>query len=58
MNSNKTIRALFRAVKVDSAQPPYDTIQLKVIYPAQMSGSELEQDLGIVPADSEQAPFH
>jgi len=57
MNSTKTIRAFFRAVKVDSAQPPYDTIQLKVIYPARMSGSELERDLGIVPADSEQAPF-
>jgi predicted dienelactone hydrolase len=57
VKSNKTIRAFFRAVKVDSAQPPYDTIHLKVTYPAQISGSELEQDMGIVPADSEQAPF-
>ncbi|MFH7026352.1 MAG: alpha/beta hydrolase family protein [Heteroscytonema crispum UTEX LB 1556] len=57
MNNNKTIRAFFRAVKCDRAQPPYDTIHLKVIYPAQMSNSELEQDQGIVPADSEKAPF-
>jgi hypothetical protein len=34
MNNNKTIRAFFRAVKCDRAQPPYDTIHLKVTYPA------------------------
>lgn len=55
--NNKTIRAFFRAAKVDSVKPPYDTLHLKVIYPARMSGSEREQDLGIVPADSESAPF-
>lgn len=57
MNSDKTIRAFFRAVTVDNIQPPYNVIHLKVTYPAQISGSELEQDMGIVPADLEQAPF-
>jgi hypothetical protein len=65
MNNNKIIRAFYRAIKCDCevtpkeyrAQPPYDTIHLKVTYPAQMSGSDLERAQGIIPADSEQAPF-
>lgn len=57
MATNKTIRAFFRAAKVEGIQPPYDTIHLKVIYPARMSGNQLEKNLGIVPADPEQAPF-
>lgn len=52
-----TIRAFFRAAKVETAAPPYDTIHLKVFYPAQMSGREQETNLGIIPADSKQAPF-
>lgn len=56
-NSDKVVRAFFRAAKVESAQPPYDTIHLKVLYPARISGSELERDQGIVPANPEQAPF-
>lgn len=52
-----TVRALYRSTKVESAPAPYDTIHLKVFYPAQMSGSEQENNLGIVPADSEKAPF-
>lgn len=52
-----TVRTLFRATKVESAQPPYDTIHLRVFYPAQMSGSELERNQGIVPADPQNAPF-
>lgn len=52
-----TIRAFFRAAKVESAQAPYDTIHLKVFYPAKMSGGDRERNMGIVPADSKQAPF-
>jgi dienelactone hydrolase len=52
-----TIRALFQAVKVETATAPYDTIHLKVFYPARMSGSRQEQDLGAVPADASRAPF-
>jgi alpha-beta hydrolase superfamily lysophospholipase len=51
------IRALFQAVKVETATAPYDTIHLKVFYPGRMSGSHQEQDLGTVPADASQAPF-
>jgi dienelactone hydrolase len=52
-----TVRALFEAARVESAEPPYDTIHLKVFYPAKMSGSAFEQDMGVVPADPDQAPF-
>lgn len=51
------IQAFYRATKVENAQPPYDTIQMKVFYPGKMSGSEQEQNRGIVPADPQQAPF-
>lgn len=56
-NASMIIRALFRAAKVVSAQPPYDTIQLKVFYPARMSESEQERNLGIFPADPQLTPF-
>ncbi|XGV97610.1 MAG: hypothetical protein ACAF41_01415 [Leptolyngbya sp. BL-A-14] len=52
-----SIRALFQAVKVEDAASPYDTIHLKVFYPAQTSGSAQEQNMGIVPADPQKAPF-
>jgi len=34
-----TVRAFFQAAKVESAESPYDRIYLKILYPAQMSGS-------------------
>lgn len=52
-----TVRAFFRAVKVENATPPYDTLYLKVLYPARMPGENIESYQGSVPADSEQAPF-
>ncbi len=52
-----TVRAFFRAAKIESAQSPYDTIHIKVLYPAWMSGTEKERDLRILPADPDQAPF-
>ncbi|MBD2102545.1 dienelactone hydrolase [Leptolyngbya sp. FACHB-261] len=51
------VRAFFRAATVEDAAPPYNNIQLKVFYPAQLTGSDQEQDMGIVPGDSQQAPF-
>lgn len=51
------VRAFFRAAKVESAKPPYDTIHLKVLYPARMSADEQESNFGVVPADNQQAPF-
>ena len=35
-----TIRAFWKATKVESAQEPYDTIHLKVMYPAQISANQ------------------
>lgn len=52
-----SVRALFRAAKVADASSPYDTIHLKVFYPARMSDDERERNLGIVPADPNQSPF-
>lgn len=48
-NSDIIVRAFWRAVKVETAVPPYDTLHLKVFYPAQTSDSQLERDQGIVP---------
>lgn len=52
-----TIRAFFEAVKIEQAQAPFDTLHLKIFYPAHFNNSEQEQNLGIIPADSAQAPF-
>ncbi|MFZ1109361.1 MAG: alpha/beta fold hydrolase [Rhodomicrobium sp.] len=52
-----TVRAFYEAAKVAGAEPPYDTLHLKVFYLARMSGSEIEKDMGVVPADPRQAPF-
>jgi dienelactone hydrolase len=52
-----TIRAFFRATKVATAQPPYDTLTLKIFYPAAPTGSETERMTGVVAADATLAPF-
>lgn len=52
-----TVRAFFRSTKVKNATSPYDTIHLKIFYPALMSGSELEKTQGNIPANSQKAPF-
>jgi dienelactone hydrolase len=52
-----SIRSLFHAVKVADTAAPYDTIHLKVFYPAQVSPTIMEQSMGSVPADRGQAPF-
>ncbi|BAZ08155.1 alpha/beta hydrolase family protein [Calothrix sp. NIES-3974] len=51
------VRSLFRATTVEGAAPPHNTIHLKVFYPAQVSGSEEEQNFGIVPANPLGSPF-
>lgn len=52
-----SVKAIFQAAKVENASSPYDTIHLKVFYPAQVLESHPEQNRGIFPADSQQAPF-
>ncbi|MGF1539553.1 MAG: alpha/beta hydrolase family protein [Pleurocapsa sp.] len=52
-----TVRAFWRATKVETAQSPLDTIHLKIFYPAQMSDDQLSRNMGVVPANSQLAPF-
>jgi dienelactone hydrolase len=52
-----SVRSLFHVVKVADAAQPYDTIHLKVFYPARMSDDVRERGMGIIPADPQQAPF-
>ena len=51
-----TVRAFFEAAKVEGVQSPYDTIHLKILYPAQIP-DQLEKSTGIEPANPENAPF-
>ena len=51
------IRSLYSAARVDSASAPYDTIHLKVYYPAEMSGSQDERMTGNVAPRKAGAPF-
>ncbi|MEH2273915.1 MAG: dienelactone hydrolase [Nostoc sp.] len=51
-----TVRAFFEAAKVEGVHSPYDTIHLKILYPAQIP-DQLEKSTGIEPADPEKAPF-
>ena len=50
-----TVRSFWKAIKVENAQPPYDTIQLKVFYPALTSDSQ--QAFSPNQADRDKAPF-
>lgn len=50
-------RAIYRAIAVPDAEPPYDRISLKVFYPAKYGDSEEERNTGVVPADESEAPF-
>lgn len=47
------IRAFYRATVVENTKLPYNTIQLKVYYRAQLLGSDQERNQGIVPANPE-----
>ncbi len=51
------VKALWRAAKVEKAQPPYDTIHIKLLYPAKLNRSRKLTDLTQDPIDPENAPF-
>lgn len=51
------IRALFEAVKIPGAEPPYDTAHLKLYYPAVSEGTEQEKMTGMLPADKGLMPL-
>lgn len=51
------IRALFRPVKVTAADPPLDTLQMKVFYRAVFGDTPEERNSGVIPADPGGAPY-
>lgn len=51
------VRAFFTAVKVEGYAAPYDTLHMKVYYPAALTGSDVERNTGNVAADRTRAPF-
>ncbi|MDZ8086553.1 MAG: dienelactone hydrolase [Nostoc sp. DedQUE12b] len=51
-----TVDNFFQAAKIEGFQSPYDTIHLKIFYPAQMP-SQVEINREILPVDLEKAPF-
>ena len=52
-----TVRAFYRAVAIPACEPPFDRASLKIYYPARYSDSAEERNSGVVPADSDLAPF-
>jgi len=50
------VRALLRVAKVKEASALYDSINLKIFYPA-LAGNEVERESSVLPADSAQASF-
>ena len=51
------IRSLYTATKIDSAIAPFDTLHLKVFYPAIATGSEAERMSGVMKADPSKGPM-
>lgn len=52
-----SVKAIFQAAKVEGVASPYDTIHLKIFYPAQVSENSPGQNMGTFPADSQKSPF-
>ena len=50
------VRAFYRAVKVETAVSPYDTVTLKIYYTA-VADNEGARNTGVVPANEALAPF-
>lgn len=52
-----TVRAIHAACTVPGNEAPYDTVHLKVFYPAAPTGDQAERMTGMVAADAAQAPY-
>ena len=50
-------RAIFRAVKIEGKTAPFDTIFLKIFYPACLPETDTERNSGILLPDKKHAPF-
>ena len=51
------IRALYRSTTVPGSKPPYDTLTIKVYYPAQFTDSPMERNTGVIPPDRAGEPY-
>ncbi len=52
-----SVRAFFTSIKVESAQPPYDSLYSKIYYPGNYGDSAEERNMGYIPAEQSGAPF-
>src|SRR5688500_5587550 len=52
-----TVRAVHTACTVLGHEPPFDTVHLKVFYPAAPTGDQTERMTGVIPADASGAPY-
>ncbi|WP_027343173.1 alpha/beta hydrolase family protein [Hamadaea tsunoensis] len=60
MNSetpSPVIRSIWAAAAVPGHEPPYDTVHLRVFYPAAPDGSDRERLSGVMAADRSGAPY-
>lgn len=51
------IRALFHAAALPNASAPYNTLHLKIYYPAASSNSDSERMTGVIPVDKTSVPM-
>ncbi len=54
---NMNVRAIFRAIKVKTANSPFDVIQTKVFYPSNEPQNDIEKNSGILSPDLVKTPF-
>ncbi len=52
-----TTRAIFRAIHIEGKPAPFDTIFLKIFYPAFAPQDDTERNSGILAPDAQHAPF-
>jgi hypothetical protein len=51
------IRAIFHATALPNASAPYNTLHLKIYYPASPTNSDAERMTGVIPAEKTSAPM-
>jgi dienelactone hydrolase len=52
-----SVRAIFRAIKVEESKSPYDVILAKVLYPSLEPQTDIERNSGILSPNKSKAPF-
>ncbi len=57
MGGEPVARALYRCEVIDGARAPFDRVSLKIHYPAELTGSDLERNTGLVAAAGDGQPF-